>query len=677
MTHSFRTTAGDSTQLPSGIPYIIGNEAAERFSFYGMKGILVVYMSTYMLTSDGSPDLMGEEEARGVYHLFTGAAYFFPLLGAIIADAFWGKYRTILVLSLGYCIGHALIACGDFDLGTSVLPPRHWLFLGMVFIAIGSGGIKPCVSAHVGDQFGANNSHLISKTFGWFYFSINIGAALSMALAQPLLENYGAWLAFGLPGVLMGLATFVFWMGRHHFVHIPPSGWTKFVQRTFNPEGRRALLNLAPIFLIFIPVFWALFDQTGSSWVQQARMLDRHFLGIDWYESQIQIANPILILLLIPVFSYIVYPLAGRFFKVTPLRKIGAGLFLTVVAFAIPALVETQITGGRVVPFRLDGKNEMSTAGHADAVHFHENNMIDGRLDEGAWISRPVSASAEDAAPLAVVTIQLRERSQWHVNRIQIHAAPKIDDFLSSAAQSWADNPGNEDEITGAEWFTSAGCRPRTIAVYHAPTRIGPWTKSSEISMAIHDETVQLDLLSFEAGFIQLRVMANHGGRYVAIGEIEVFAEQGAVPEYQDNVATTGQRPTIAWQLFAYLLLTAAEVMVSITALEFAYTQAPPALKSLVMGVYLLGVSLGNFFTSGVNFVLDAFKNDDGTTMLEGAGYFLFFTALMLFAAIAFAFYARFYRGNTFVQGDSDTSGEAIYIYPHDITHHEDDDADD
>ena len=67
MNLSYRTRPGDSPRLPPGIPYIIGNEAAERFSFYGMKGILVIYMTTYMLASDGSPDRMGDEEARGVF----------------------------------------------------------------------------------------------------------------------------------------------------------------------------------------------------------------------------------------------------------------------------------------------------------------------------------------------------------------------------------------------------------------------------------------------------------------------------------------------------------------------------------------------------------------------------------------------------------------------------------
>jgi POT family proton-dependent oligopeptide transporter len=213
-------------------------------------------------------------------------------------------------------------------------------------------------------------------------------------------------------------------------------------------------------------VFWALFDQTGSSFIQQAKLLDLHFLGIDWYESQIQVANPILILLLIPTFSYLVYPFLGRYFRVTPLRKIGAGLFLMVIAFSIPIWIEYQLLAGA--------------------------------------------------------------------------------------------------------------------------------------------------------------------------------------------------KPSIGWQLVSYLLLTTAEVMVSITALEFAYTQAPPAMKSLVMGIYLLGVSLGNLFTSGVNFLLDALKKEDGTTILEGPNYFIFFTGLMLVAAIAFAIYARTYRGSTFIQGVGEVDNDDV-----------------
>src|SRR6185437_15340996 len=85
-----------TTRMPPGVPYIIGNEAAERFSFYGMRAILVTFMMKYMLDAHGQPDHMNETQAREWFHLFVASAYLFPLLGAIIADAFLGKYLTIL-----------------------------------------------------------------------------------------------------------------------------------------------------------------------------------------------------------------------------------------------------------------------------------------------------------------------------------------------------------------------------------------------------------------------------------------------------------------------------------------------------------------------------------------------------------------------------------------------------
>ncbi len=201
----YRSAPVATTEMPRGIPYIVTNEAAERFSFYGMKGILVVFMTKYLMDSGGAEDFMSPDEAKGYYHLFTSAVYFFPVLGALLSDIFFGKYRTILSLSIVYCLGHLALALDETRMG---------LALGLTLIAIGSGGIKPCVSAHVGDQFGKSNSHLLEKVFGWFYFAINLGAFASTLLTPWLLANYGPHVAFGVPGILMALATLFFWVGR-------------------------------------------------------------------------------------------------------------------------------------------------------------------------------------------------------------------------------------------------------------------------------------------------------------------------------------------------------------------------------------------------------------------------------------------------------------------------------
>lgn len=344
---TIQTRPYDISHMPPGVPYIVSNEAAERFSYYGMRAILVVFMTEYLRNAAGQLAPMGDAEAREYYHWFTSGVYFFPILGAIIADAFLGKYRTIMWVSVLYCAGHLCLALGDTSFGVGVLSPRRWLFTGLALIALGSGGIKPCVSAHVGDQFGPRNQHLLERVFGWFYFSINLGAALSQLLIPWLLHHYGPGPAFGLPGVLMALATVVFWMGRNKFVHIPPGG-SEFVKEVFSSDGLKALGRLGLLY-VFVAIFWSLYDQTGSAWVLQAKRMDRMLFGVEILPSQVQAINPLLIMVYIPLFTYVIYPAVNRVFALTPLRKMALGMFLTVPSFLISAFIETRLSAGHSV----------------------------------------------------------------------------------------------------------------------------------------------------------------------------------------------------------------------------------------------------------------------------------------------------------------------------------------
>ena len=322
--------------MPTGISHIIGNEVAERFSFYGMKAILIVFMTEHLLNAQGASDTMSETRAAAWTHAFVVAVYFTPILGAYLADAFLGKYRTIILLSAVYCLGHLALAMNDTRLG---------MIVGLGLIALGAGGIKPCVSAHVGDQFGNSNSFRLTKMFAWFYFSINIGAMLSQALIPKLLVWKGPAYAFGLPGILMVLATLVFWMGRNRFVHIPAAG-PKHFHEMFMKEGLFVVRRIGLLYLVGISMFWALFDQTASTWVLQAKHMNLNVWGIELEAAQLLAVNPFLILVFIPLFNYVIYPFMGRFFKLTALRKISIGLFLTTTSFLLCAWIETRIQAG-------------------------------------------------------------------------------------------------------------------------------------------------------------------------------------------------------------------------------------------------------------------------------------------------------------------------------------------
>ncbi|MDB6116597.1 MAG: proton-dependent oligopeptide transporter family [Verrucomicrobiaceae bacterium] len=333
---SYRTAPESTARMPSGVPYIVSNEFAERFSFYGMRAVLMVFMTTALRTHAGAPDLMSEAEGTKWLHAYMAGVYFTPLLGGLIADLWLGKYKTIISLSLVYCLGHLVLALDC---------TRSGLFWGLTLVALGAGGIKPCVSSHVGDQFGRRNAHLLSRVYNWFYFSINVGSTVSMLLTPWLMKHYGPHVAFAVPGVLMLLATIVFWMGRHVFAHIPPQP-KRFLGELLQKDFLKSLAGLVSIY-VFVAMFWCLFDQTSSRWVEQAQHMDLHMFGMAVLPDQLQSLNPILVMTLIPLFSLWLYPRVNRIVEFNPLRRISTGFFIAILAFVIPAFVEGWIASGK------------------------------------------------------------------------------------------------------------------------------------------------------------------------------------------------------------------------------------------------------------------------------------------------------------------------------------------
>ena len=344
--HKYLTSPPNLTGMPPGVPYIIGNEAAERFSYYGMKSVLTVFMAHYILNQSGVLAPMNENESYMYTHLFVFGVYFLPVLGAILADGFLGKYWTILSVSIVYCLGNLTLACMATTWGNAV-GQRMLLLIGLILICLGAGGIKPCVSANVGDQFGESNKHLLSQMFGWFYFSINAGSFISSILCPWLLANpkWGPGWAFGTPGIAMLIATLFFWGGRNKMVHVAPAG-LGYLKETFSKEGLLTLLRIAMVFF-FILFFWGLWGMSnGAEWTLQAEKMNLHWMGMDLIAAQVQTANPILILIFIPIVNYALYPAIDKVFPLTPLRKIGIGLFITALSFVVIVWIQGQIDAG-------------------------------------------------------------------------------------------------------------------------------------------------------------------------------------------------------------------------------------------------------------------------------------------------------------------------------------------
>ncbi len=354
-----------ASRWPRQIKYIIGNEACERFSYYGMTGILAGYISGQLLAGGLGKS---EDYATEIISLFKSFNYFTPLLGAWLSDKLIGRYKTIFWVSLFYCAGHGTLACSDFFGPQGKL---NCLFIGLTLIAFGSGGIKPCVSAFIGEQFAPEQSHLMQKAYGAFYWAINFGSFFSFLVVPWVKNHHGYSPAFAVPGILMAIATFIFWRGKRFYIFVPTNREKKHAgffhvcfatlaaQRAagknfwetartrFSENEVAAARSVLPILFVFatIPMFWALYDQGNSTWVLQGlKMTNVHVLGLNIGAEQMQSLNPLLIMLFVPIFTLWLYPAMGRF--AAPLKRMSYGLFLASLSFVIVALLQKRIEAG-------------------------------------------------------------------------------------------------------------------------------------------------------------------------------------------------------------------------------------------------------------------------------------------------------------------------------------------
>ena len=359
-------TPAAARRWPPQIKFIVGNEACERFSYYGMRSILAGYITGAVLKGGLGQDA---DTSTEIIHTFVFVNYFMPLLGAWLSDKIIGRYHTILWVSLFYCAGHGVLACSDFAGG--VHGKMICLFTGLALIAFGSGGIKPCVSAFMGDQFRPEQSHLLQKAYGAFYWAINLGSFFSFLIIPWIKDHHGYSLAFLAPGIFMAIATFIFWLGTKHYVRVPPSRETKSAgffkvlfaalsgqreagkgfwdgaRSRFSEKEIDAAKSVGPILLVFalIPIFFSLFDQTNSTWVLQGgKMVPAKILGLDIGAEQMQSMNPLMVMILVPLFTLGIYPRIGRF--ASPLRRMACGMFLAAGSYLVVAALQKQIEAG-------------------------------------------------------------------------------------------------------------------------------------------------------------------------------------------------------------------------------------------------------------------------------------------------------------------------------------------
>ena len=397
-------TAPANDRMPPQIKYIITNEICERFSYYGVIAILTLYVKNYLE--------QGASKAQSISHLFKFGIYFMPLVGAWLSDRVLGRYKTILYVSLFYCAGHGLMSLADVfcpltpkpgEIGAALdawrvqnqanIDGRMWfLYGGLTLLAFGGGGIKPCVSAFVGDQFTSGQQHLLERAYGLFYWSINFGSFFSFLVIPLVRDRYGYGWAFGVPGIFMGIATLVFWLGTRHYIHVPPAkgkeggafwdmfgfalrhvterkpgqGFWDVCGARYTPEQIEAAKSASRVAGVFalIPFFWALWDQNSTSWVIQGEKMAPYvfpeslratfvwpvidfIVGPKIGSEQMQSMNALFVMLTIPAVTLGLLPfLRWAGIRPTTLRRMGAGMFFCAFSFLLVAWIENELVNG-------------------------------------------------------------------------------------------------------------------------------------------------------------------------------------------------------------------------------------------------------------------------------------------------------------------------------------------
>ncbi|XP_073668067.1 solute carrier family 15 member 1 isoform X3 [Paramisgurnus dabryanus] len=370
---------------PVSIFFIVVNEFCERFSYYGMRAVLVLYFRYFLHWDD---DL-----ATSIYHAFVALCYLTPILGAIIADSWLGKFKTIIYLSIVYAAGQVIMAVStvhDITDSNKDGTPDNLTFhmalsmLGLILIALGTGGIKPCVAAFGGDQFQEHQSRQLNTFFSVFYLCINAGSLLS-TLITPVLraQECGIYsqqkcypLAFGVPAALMVISLVVFIAGSGMYVKRDPEGnimgavckcigfairnrfrhrssrypkrehWMDWAEEKYDKLLIAQVKMVLKVLFLYIPLpmFWTLFDQKGSRWTLQATTMSGDFGAFILQPDQMQTVNPIFILTMVPIMDRIVFPLIQKCgLNFSPLKRMTVGMLFAAMAFVSAALVQVEI----------------------------------------------------------------------------------------------------------------------------------------------------------------------------------------------------------------------------------------------------------------------------------------------------------------------------------------------
>ncbi|XP_065363170.1 peptide transporter family 1 isoform X2 [Calliphora vicina] len=651
---------------PKSVFFIISNEFCERFNYYGMRTILVLYLSRQLDYSD--------DTATVIFHIFTMFVYFLCVFGAIISDSWLGKFKTIFYLSLVYVCGSVLITLGAIP--PLNLPATTFTMIGLSLIALGSGGIKPCVSAFGGDQFKLPEQiKQMTTFFSLFYFSINAGSLISTTVTPILREDVHCFgqkecysLAFGVPAVLMAVSIVVFVLGKPLYKSKPPAGnmvvlvsktignaiSTKWRESKTNPrehwldyadqkyeksliEDVKVLMRVLVLYLP-LPIFWALFDQQGSRWTFQATRMDGDMGSWDIKPDQLQVLNPLLILVFIPLYDVAFYPALSLIGIRRPLQKLTLGGILAGVAFIISGVVELNLEKTyptlptpNIAQLRIfNGENCAYTFNsnlpalnniNLGSYAYYENKHIN--IENSFNIEYSLSSSDPNCFGFPAGSYRMvddKAHSLFLSSKNTTHPLSWYEDYVNkpSRGSPMARTLSNVQPGRTISWKLAK----KDVVDHKEPAYLHNLTEFSSGDYKVFVDNVEVIQTTLKTGGVYTILISEINGQPYEAKVIEI---------------TEPNSMNILWLIPQYVVMTLGEVMFSVTGLEFSYSQAPLAMKSVLQACWLLTVAIGNVI---VVIIAELALFD------SQASEFFLFAGLMFADMLLFMFMAYRYKPN-------------------------------
>ncbi|CBY36987.1 unnamed protein product [Oikopleura dioica] len=591
-----------------------------------MRSVLVLFLKDSLDYSD--------DDATVWYHAFVTLTYIWPLILAILADSFLGKYKTILIAICVYVTGAILASIGtvpgvfgdgyvDNEEGDnwwrlSQTAVRGVSLSGLMLIAFGNG-MKSCVAPMGGDQFEPEDSTNISRFFAAFYFSTNVGAFVTQFITPLLrdvqcgMDEYGVescyLLSFWTSTGIIFVALLLFLGGTPWYYEKPSEG------SPLLKHGFGAIKIIGSILIMYIPVpfFWALFDLQGSRWTLSALQLNGK-LSDTFYilPDQIQSLNPLFVLFLIPLCNSVVFPLLARCnILKTPLQKMSTGMFLAVGAFIISGFLQIGIEYGLTPVPDYYGQTVVVVANGDSRCADQQIALTEENIKENSVNTFFIHESGFDV---------FEARYAKSSNNYVIFQMLNPTGLYATLSQPNNDNsfPSNFKEIGRLE---PGGINNANVST----TTYDSKSTGFDLQINLYESRMGTSWINMK---ICETLIKGVSAIYTLI--ITETASSCVINVHKDS---NSAKLSIMWFIPQYFVMTLAEVLINVTGVEWAYTEAPPSMKSVVNAFWVLTVCVGNL----IDLIIVSIK----FTEKQSSEYFLFGTSLISLSFIKIYYFYR------------------------------------